>query len=241
MLDSFLNDESVVEEVVLDGAKVEDVVEPAAKEPEKQEEVKQEDVIPETPAIVAVYPEKGFKEAMIDERRKRQELEKKLEEALKPKEPEKTFWEDPDAALEEVKAEAAKMVATERLNWSEMAARERYKDFDQVMNEFESLIKADPRLIAETQRHPDPATFAYQTTKKHLKLQEIGDPETYEERLTAKLKAELEKQYDTKLAERVNAAIAERMKIPSSLSGVQSTVEPEIDVSDIPLNKIVKR
>ena len=238
-VDSFLADDQIVEgQEVVTGDGVE------AQSPTPGVETAKEPEAPPSPApeVVDQDPDKGFKAALLDERRKRQDLERQLQEVTKEKEPEKTFWEDPEEAIQKVKAETAEMVARERVNWSEMAARDRHKeDFDAAIEEFTALAMDDPRFIEAMKNHHDPAEYAFQVGTRHMKLKEIGDPKEYEAKLTAKIKADLEKTYEAKFNERIEAAIKERLKIPSSLTGVQSGKEPEIDTGPTPLTELVKR
>lgn len=140
--------------------------------------------------------------AVEDERRKRQELEKRIAEfearfAQKPQEQvAPPDWDlDPRSAAAHLAAEMQRRTFTMAVEMSERVLKQQHPDYEEVRNVFAEAAKADPRLAMELVNHPFPAEFAYQQGKRLRMLQEIGDdPESYKARLREELLAELRSQ-----------------------------------------------
>ena len=164
------------------------------------------------------------------ERGKRQELERRIAagEYAKtqpgaPAEALKTFWDDPEAALERQKEEMRQEGMKVRLQTAELIARQRHTDFDEKLAVFSNIVKQTPGLVQQWLSAPDPAEFAYNLGKNHLELQQAGGiPE-----LRAKIKKETEIEVRTKieaeLKDKAEALAKERAALPSSLSDARST------------------
>jgi hypothetical protein len=113
--------------------------------------------------------------ALKEERRKRQELEKRL------------------AALERPDQENGPVdPVRQRLDLSVEYAREQFPDYEAAEGVFIQEIQKHPRgreiyqaMLAD--RHP--ARFAYQVGQQLMALNEIGDPRTYRDRVLAEAKA----------------------------------------------------
>lgn len=113
--------------------------------------------------------------ALREERRKRQELEKRL------------------AALEQPDQQQGPVdPVRQRLDLSVEYAREQFPDYEAAEGVFIQEIQKHPRgreiyqaMLAD--RHP--ARFAYQVGQQLMALNEIGDPRTYRERVLAEAKA----------------------------------------------------
>lgn len=131
------------------------------------------------------------KVAYLDEKRKRQELEKRLEaleaggkQAETAKEPD--LFENPTEVLQNlelrVKADLSRQMMIE--------LKPDYKEKEDV---FLALAKDDPTLVVKLRQAQNPAKFAYETAVKHKALEEIGDPVAYREKVKAELLAELAK------------------------------------------------
>ena len=131
------------------------------------------------------------KVAYLDEKRKRQELEKRLEaletggkQTETAKEPD--LFENPTEVLQNlelrVKADLSRQMMIE--------LKPDYKEQEDV---FLALAKDDPTLVVKLRQAQNPAKFAYETAVKHKALQEIGDPTQYREKIKAEILAELSK------------------------------------------------
>lgn len=186
----------------------------------------------ETPAPPAkpAQPEMSEKErallaAAIDERAKRQAIEKQLADlrSAAPAEPAKTFWDDPEAALAKVQGEMRGLAVKTRLDTSETIARGRYTDYDEKINIFKGLAETTPGLFERAVAAPDPADFAYQTAKRHKEIQEAGGVNELlakkEKETRIKVEAEMREKFKKEQEEREK----EQAAIPGSLSGVAGT------------------
>lgn len=131
------------------------------------------------------------KVAYLDEKRKRQELEKRLEaleaggtQQERPKG--KDLFEDPEGRLQDLKLEVKADISREMM----MELKPDYKEKEDV---FLALAKEDPTLVVKLRQAQNPAKFAYETAVKHKALEEIGDPTQYREKIKAEILAELSK------------------------------------------------
>lgn len=113
--------------------------------------------------------------ALREERRKRQELEKRL------------------AALEQPNQEQGPVdPVRQRLDLSVEYAREQFPDYEAAETVFIEEIQKHPRgreIYQAMLQDRHPARFAYQVGQQLLALKEIGDPRTYRERVLAEAKA----------------------------------------------------
>jgi hypothetical protein len=169
--------------------------------------------------------ERGLQSAMIEERRKRQELERKLQELQQqpPQGEAKTFWDDPENALQSVLGQVSKAVTTTKMDTAEMIARSRYQDFDQKIDIFADILQNTPGLREQWMSAPDPAEFAYRTGDNFLKLQQAGNIDN----MKANLEKEIRIKIEAEMKAKQEAEKAQRDAIPGSLSNVQSAPSPK--------------
>jgi hypothetical protein len=202
-------------------------VEPVAEAPKPAEPVKAAEP---TPAPVTQEPKEvsAFKQAAIEERRKRQALEAeiaRLREQAQPQTPPRDFFENPDEAFEQRLTPKLREMEQRMLdrvyNAMEAAARARYQDYDEKREMFLQLAQEDPTIVAGLQTAPDPAEYAYTTAKRLSVLREIGDdPDAYRKRVEAEIR------------ERVMAEMAQQkpktaIVPPSSLNAEKSPVNSQ--------------
>jgi len=162
----------------------------------------------------AAKPEEGLQAALLAERRKRQELEQRL--AAKPEEPKADFWEDPEARLAQTEQKFQQQLINQKLDMSEAFARDKYADFGDKIVIFEAMVQENPALYQQMLAQANPADFAYRTATNQQKLQEMGDPTAYEQKLREKITAEIEAKYATKGA----AEHQKRAELPGTLATV---------------------
>lgn len=137
--------------------------------------------------------------AYHDEKRKRQELERRLAEIEKPaKQEEVDLFVDPKGFTQGLKNELKNELLTERINLSREIMAETKSDYADKEARFVQMAQADPSLVAKMNASPNPAKFAYETAAKAIAdeaklklLDEIGDPAAYREKLKQELLAEL--------------------------------------------------
>lgn len=202
--------------------KVEAKAEEKARDPETGKFVKQE----EKPAAPQQSEkEVAFQKAMMEERRKRQELENRLKslESAKPAEAPKSFWDDPEAALKRTQEEVQRVAMNTRLATAEAIARSRYNDFDDKIAVFSELVQSTPGLQAQCLAAPDPAEFAYKTAKNHLEIKEFGSIDAYKEDLRVKMEAKIRAEIEASLKAKQEELEKARAALTPSLTDARST------------------
>lgn len=205
-------------------------VEPAIAEPAPEPEAQ-----PEGPARGpdGKFVSKGDKEdappasgefdgkATIGERRRRQEaeqriaqLEAQLQQLSNPPAPPPDMFENPEGwqshfggQIASSAVNQASMNAT--LNTSEMLARDKFDDFDDMKALFLDLAKENPTLVQQALNDGHPWRKAYQLAKNHEKMTSLGAVDVTD--LEAKIRAEIE----AKIATEQRQPVA----IPQSLAG----------------------
>ncbi len=209
-------------------------VEEAAPEAPAPEAPKPEAPAPPAPAAPAqpefTAREKAFLKGLEEERTKRQEAERKLKEAA-PKEPEKTFWEDPEGALakereatERVRQETQQAVLNMRLQTAETIARSKHADFDEKIAVFSELAKTTPGLGQQWLASTDPAEYAYQLGKSHMELREAGGLE----QLRAKIEKETRVKLEAEYAKKAQELEAQRAALPPTLTNAHASAAPKV-------------
>jgi hypothetical protein len=198
-------------------------------EPAKPEPAKAEPAKPiAAPQQEFTEKEKAFQKAMLEERGKRQEIERRLAaiEAAKPAattEPAKTFWDDPEGALAKHQAEARKESINTRLQMAEMFARKSHPDFDEKIEVFGKILQQTPGLHAQWISAPDPAEFAYNLGKNHMELEQAGSIEEMRAKIERETSARVRAEVEAELKAKADALAKERAALPPSLSEARST------------------
>jgi hypothetical protein len=188
----------------------------------------------------------GAQAALVAERRKRQELERRLQEQAKPVE-KKDFFADPEAALNERDQKIRAEHAEKFFVMSEDLIRDQHEDYDAVVQAFMADAEADPsiatRTFAEMQKARNPAAFLYKSAKLHGEMKAVGgDLGKYRETVEAPLKTEIATR-DAKIKE-LEAQLSQLGRVPSSLSTEQSStrasVEADSAATPMPIGDIFK-
>lgn len=206
--------------------------EPAKAETAKAEAAKVE---PAKPTVAAPQQEftdkeKAFQRAMLEERGKRQDLEKRLAAIELAKnaqgaatEPAKTFWDDPEGALAKHQAEIASVAVNARLQTAELIARQKHQDFDEKIEEFGKILGQTPGLHAKWLSAPDPAEFAYNVGKNHLDLQAAGSMEEMRAKIERETAARVRSEIEAELKAKAEALARDRAALPPSLSDARAS------------------
>jgi hypothetical protein len=186
----------------------------AAVEPEKVEPKPEKEAI--TPAQEASAKERAYYAAAMDERSKRQALEKRIAEleGQTKKEPAKGFWDDPEETLNKFKGEMLGLVQKTRLETSEHIARTKYQDFDKSIEVFGQVLQATPGLKEQWLQSGDPAEFAYRIGKNYSDIKDAGNVES----LRAKIQKEEREKIEAEIKEKSEKSRQERESIPGSLT-----------------------
>lgn len=138
------------------------------------------------------------KRAVIDERRKRQELERELA-ALRaqlndavPKQPARPdVFEDQEGAFNYVESVIEQRTLLNRIEMSRELMMDQHQDYEDAEEQFVELAKADPSLVQKMRAAPLPAKFVYQYVKRHQQMQEMQDIEAYKAKLEAEIRAKV--------------------------------------------------
>jgi len=189
-------------------------------------------------------------QAQIEERRKRQAaearieaLERQIAQLSQPQpqpqyqpEPEPAYipdpYEDPQGYAQFVMQQAQATVQSTRADLLVEMARAKYADYDQVEQAYRELIRENPLVHQQAMRQPNPVEYAYQQTKKHLEFQQRGA--TNVDELKEQLRAEL-------LAELKAQTPAAPQTIPTSLADAQSARASTVPTAPPSLNDILGR
>ena len=160
--------ESETEVVAADDDEPKDVKEEKAEEPEP--EPSSGNTTKEVPLT-----------ALLDERDKRKELQKQIDELQAKAEENKDepdFWNDPQAYLSEMRDELsglmAQTVAEAKLEWTVEMARERHDDYDDILQITSQAVQENPALAEQIANHKNPGEYVYQLGKQFKQLDEAG-------------------------------------------------------------------
>lgn len=180
--------------------------------------------------------------ALIEERRKRQELESRLAALEKPK-PEvkdEDFWQSPTQAAQTLMRgqhdDIRQEVQSIRYELAEDLTRTLHTDYDAVRDQFVSLVEQkNPMAVAIAQQmgaQPNPAKFVYDQTKRLSALDAVGDLSSFEARIRAEERARV-------LSEMRQPAPAPT--VPQSLNSLPSapTSTTPADFEPTPLSNII--
>lgn len=158
--------------------------------------------------------------ALLGERRRRQEAERRaqeLEQALaryqapqpqaQPQQPQgiPDMFEDPEGytawlvqqATERAASTAEQRFRAQLIDASEQIARSKYADYDEKLGKFMELTQANPLIAQQMASAPDPAGFAYDYARKAIEVERYGTVDV--EALKAKLREEIMAEETAKL------------------------------------------
>ena len=98
--------------------------------------------------------------------------------------------------MQQVQQTGNQYMGMTRAQVSEMMARSRHDDYDQMLGVFAEAINENPFLAQQAAQHPDPATFAYNAAKQWQQAKQFGSQapvtrEQIEAEMRQKIMAEL--------------------------------------------------
>ena len=145
--------------------------------------------------------------AMLDERDKRQELQKRLEALEAERESQQKekvdFWENPEAAVDAKVSE--KVSALEQqftngyLSLSMQYSRSFHDDFDTAKDAFAEAATQNPALADMALKSEMPGEYIYNTGKQFMELDSVGgDVNALRERIRNEERAKLMAEYEVK-------------------------------------------
>ena len=196
-----------------------------------------EQVQADTPAVETVAPQPAvervdWKERAIREEERGKALERQLEQ-LRAAPPPQPQAETQPRAIPNPAVDPAgyhrifeEQFLDQKLNMSEMMAREKYPDIDDMVPKFKAAAAQDPSLIQKLYAHPHPYDWAYKEMKRREGLAEIGDdPAAWmrnaEERAMEKARAELAAEG----GQQQPAPQRPQARLPPNLTGLRSAAD----------------
>lgn len=138
--------------------------------------------------------------AVKDERRKRQELERKLEElqSQNSKKERPSVFDDENAFAESLREETRQELARAKLDLARDMMMDVHDDYEEMEALFiEKVAVENPVLAEQARKSTNPAKFIYQNSKKYLEYKDMQDVDAYKAKLEAKIRAELEAENKT--------------------------------------------
>lgn len=183
--------------------------------------------------------------AIIDERRKRQDAERRLQQyetgTAKP-----DFWEDPEKAVNARLQEFVSPLKSELLDLQVENARLKNPDFDESMMAFLQAAQSDPNLSTLADNAPNPLQFIYREGKRIKELAAYGgDLNKRDEAKFGEFKGEIAKR-DQQIAtmqaqlDQLTKSQAELDAVPRSLSKTPSSSPKMSDADPDDLASIVR-
>ena len=112
------------------------------------------------------------RKALLDERRKRQELESRLRELEPPDEEAPDPTDDPEGYEKHLRQKWEKEQWEKTATQSRERMIERHSDYEEKERHFMVLAQGDPDLVRQMNESHDPAAFAYEQAKESLDKQE---------------------------------------------------------------------
>lgn len=204
----------------------------------------------ETPSAEDDEKENWTKKAVLDERRKRQALQQKLDqleaESQKPNEERPDVYGDPEGAFSHLEKQFADQLEQQtqsvRLEMSQEMMRIVKDDYDELESEFIDMARDNPALIQELNQASNPAKFAYETATKAREAAELKDVDTYKAQLKAAARAEVEAELKKEAEEAAKKDAEKAAAATTSIANERSSVTPSKAVSDdIDLDELLSK
>lgn len=192
-------------------------------------------------------PETWTKAAVLDERRKRQALERQLEEMQarlnQPAQPQQEIdpFEDPKSYFGQLEAKLKGETYKARVELSQDMMRSLKPDYDELELEFVDLAKENPSLWGQLQSSPNPAKFAYETAEKARRLKSLENVDQLEARLRSELEAKIRAEMGQEHAVREEQANKVAQIKPSLASARSSSGIGDPDDYDRSLSELFGR
>lgn len=183
--------------------------------------------------------------ALLEERRKRQELEAEVAK-YRERQPKTDFFEDPAKATTEHVREQVSPLEREVLDLKVQIQRLQHTDFDEVMKLVLHKAAEDPVLKHQIDTAPDPLSYLYREGKRMKALADVdGDIDKYREKVLSQHAAkttELETRLKALEAENrtLRESLDKRAKVPQSLNSEPSAASAaETFAGPTPLTSIL--
>lgn len=163
--------------------------------------------------------------ALIEERRKRQELEQRLQQQPVTDE---QFWQSPTQAAQQMLQPTVQAMQEQmenyRFDMAEALTRSLHQDYDQVREAFLAKRAAgDPWALAidaQMRQQPNPAKFVYDQWSRVTAMESIGDLNAYRQKIEAEVRAKVLKELRPEVPD-----------VPRSLNSEPSATAPTATTS----------
>lgn len=192
-------------------------------EPEREETPEKEPAAVEKPATENEEDEPWTKKAYLDEKRKRQERERELEELRAQKEPEKVpdIFEDQNQYTDYVKNSINSAVSNTKAEMSEYYARREFGSdvVDEKFEKFKAMAEENPQLKVEVAQSISPWHTMVERVEAAEKLEQMKDLPAYE----AKVRAEIEAKVRAELEGKQQAESDKLASLTPSLAGKRAS------------------
>lgn len=148
------------------------------------------------------------KKAALDERRKRQEKERELDQVRKEleelrknqfgkrEEHQPDIFDDPKGFEDRIRQDMRQEMSQYRTEMSRNMMLQMHEDYEEAELKFFDIAKENPFLRQQAAMSDHPAKFVYDTVKKHDEFQQLKDG-TLKEKLRAEVRKELEEEMRT--------------------------------------------
>ena len=184
--------------------------------------------------------------AIIDERRKRQQLEQEVA-ALRQQKPKTDIFENPDEAINERLREHLDPLTSQIFELKLALAKTQMPDFDDAAMAFFQVAQNDPVMRHQADTAPDQLQFIYREGKRLKELGDVGgDIMKYREKVTAESKLEIAKRDEqiaalTAQLAAIQKSQSELAAVPRSLNQLQSGATPKgSDADPDDINQLVR-
>jgi len=204
----------------VDDKAVEEVEEPAEAEPEKVEK-EQEPEATTAPETTEPEPKSVPIKALMAEREKRQELERKVADlaAQKAKEPAPDIFEDQQGFTEHLQKQIDTDRFNDRANQSEFYAKREFgeEELSAKVEAFKELKMTNPELEAQVLNAVSPYHEIVDIVSKHEKMEKMQNIDEFEAKTRAEIEAKVRAEIKAELEGKINADKDLRDSIPTSL------------------------
>lgn len=163
--------------------------------------------------------ESWTKKAVLDERRKRQEIEAKLREYESKVNKQEQQIEE---GGEQQEIPVSSLILHERINLSRELMIDKHEDYEEMESVFVDMAKDNPMLVHQMNQSANPAKFAYNKAKEHaqyLEYQSIKDTDDFKAFVEARKSGAIQKpQVETESQKRNKSAI----KVPDLINATSA-------------------
>ncbi|HEY7823643.1 MAG TPA: hypothetical protein VIG24_12450 [Acidimicrobiia bacterium] len=182
--------------------------------------------------------------AIVAERKKRQEAERRLkeyEERFNKAEPQKVpdVFEDQEGFTRYIQDQVSQATWQARVDTTQELMRERHEDYDAKEAKFLEMATENPALLQDPAFQRNPAKYAYEVVTKAEKFEQMQNVDQYEAKLRAELETKLRKELEAEYGEKAAGKAQKREAIMPTLTNSGSP-GGEVDEGDESLGSLLR-